>query len=52
VDNTPHGAAARIRYVLQQRARQKGSIAPKRVDADWLALYAPYRIDAKAQVDA
>jgi hypothetical protein len=52
VDNTPHGAAARIRYVLQHGAAPKGFIAPKRVDAEWLALYAPYRIDAKAQVDA
>lgn len=41
-DNTPRGAAARIRYFLERGLPGGFAYA----DPRWLPLYAPYRIDA------
>lgn len=48
-DNTHYGAAARIRYLLANGSPPSGFSKPARA---WRKLYAPYRIDAKAPVDA
>lgn len=49
IDNTHHGAAARIRYLLEHGEPPEGYLEPAR---KWKPLYAPYRIDAKAKADA
>jgi hypothetical protein len=49
VDNGHLGAAARIRYLL---AHGKPPTEFDDVGDEWLPLYAPYRIDAKALADA
>lgn len=46
-DNSHFGAAARIRYLLDHGAPPSGCVG-----REILALYAPYRIDAKAPVNA
>jgi hypothetical protein len=51
IDNTPHGAAARIRYVLDHGAAPPGYERPDKGTALWLSRYAPYRIGAKALAD-
>jgi hypothetical protein len=52
VDNTPHGAAARIRYVLDRGTPPDEFKSVDDVRPSDLDLYAPYRIDAKARADA
>jgi hypothetical protein len=49
IDNHHHGAAARIRYLLDKEGAPEGFAYPA---CKWMVLYAPYRIDAKAQADA
>jgi hypothetical protein len=50
VDNHPHGAAARIRYILAHGKPPGGFTGD--ANSALLPLYAPYRIDAKAKADA
>lgn len=49
VDPSHYGAAARIRYLLDKGRPPKGFGRP---GIEWREVYAPYRIDAKAQADA
>lgn len=49
IDNSHHGAAARIRYVLDTGGAPDDFCRPAR---HWREMYAPYRIDAKAKADA
>lgn len=48
-DDGHRGAAARIRYLLDQGSPPQGFLFGA---GKWKRLYAPYRIDAKAQADA
>lgn len=48
-DNTPRGAAARIRYLLANGGPPRRFKGP---EARYCPLYAPYRIDAKATANA
>ena len=49
IDDTHYGAAARIRYFLDKGLPPLGT---EYATTNCVALYAPYRVDAKAQADA
>lgn len=52
-DDTPHGAAARIRYMLAKGTPSGFSRRDIRdLGLSFVALYAPYRIDASAAANA
>lgn len=51
-DNSHHGAAARIRYLLDKGKPPEDFADALFADEETLALYAPYRVDTKALADA